>query len=254
MSSNILYICNNVENGKTISPSIVNPLSKVDPSGNWNYYLHNFSTDKQTNLTLYIQKAKGLKTLYYVLCGNGGSGGTAGTITGNISSSNYPGGGGGGGCGQIYPTTTSNQSGNSYPVFISNPVFPGYVSKMPKDPSNFSFGNFSITLADGYSGMNGNKYNGGEGGHDYDEYDQYSSIVPGLSGQGGIGGIPNGISGYPTAIAEQRISFADGTSYSFKANIGGTYDPKSSSKTNGYGNGGNTGYVLFYYNDNDILK
>ena len=250
MSSNILCIIN-TENGKEISPSIVNPLSNIDPSGNWNYYLHNFSTDKTTNLNLSIKNAKGLKTLYYVLCGNGGSGGTAGTITSKISSTNYPGGGGGGSCGQIYPTNTICETENSPPIFISNPVFPGNVTKQPKMSSNVSFGNFKITLADGYCGMNGKEYNGGDGGYGQSSFDL---LTPGLTGQGGIGGKTNGKSGNPSDIAQQTILFADGTSYSFKANIGGTYDPSKSSSTNGSGKGGNTGYVLFYYNDIDILK
>jgi len=56
----------------------------------------------------------------------------------------------------------------------------------------------------------------------------------------------------PTTLGNQVVTFADNTTYSFPSNKGGQYIINSTSSTNGNGQGGTSGYVMFYYNENDI--
>lgn len=240
------------QNGKITPGSLVNPLSRIDPNGNWWYYLYNLPTDIKTSLTLTTKNGKALKKLYYVLYGTGGTGGRVGTIDTAITTSNYPGGGGGGGCGQVYPINANIEaSGNSYPVSISNPIFPLQLITDLSGAFKIIGGNFYTAVVFGRSGINGSGYNGGAGGRGGTPYEP--NVTPGLTGQGGGPGVPNGVPGSPTTLGNQVVTFADNTVYGFVANKGGQWSSTSTSSTNGNGQGGTPGYVMFYYNESDVL-
>ena len=273
MSGILSGILTLTDNKTKITPSVINPLSTIDPSGAWIYYLYNFPNTNCT-LTLDIQTGYVLTKLYYVIYANGAAGSPPGTISGTIDSTNYPGGGGGGGCGQIYPTNnplTTDSSGNFNYVKISDPVFPYNINANPNAVFNIKnekgviasvgYGRRGALTSDYVGGFGGTGGTGGTGTAGF------AGPSPGLMGGQGIGGNNNGTV-YPATTSNtttQIINFADGTPSKIKNNLGGKYDytkpPYNTSNTsntsdtpNGYGQGGFPGYVMFYYDEADVKK
>ena len=241
-----------------------NPLYKSDTNtsttntGNWYYYLYYFDLSRNCTLTLNINSDYVLNNLYYVIYANGGTGGKVGSINTALSATNYPGGGGGGGCGQIYPTNdplAKDSNNNNDYVKISNPVFPYNVNANPNAVFNIKNDSTGViaSVAYGIPGSNGSGYNGGNGGIGGNGGNGSS----GSTGEGGMGGLnvnKFGQKGSGTPYSSKKINFADGLYANIYNNRGGQYIYGSTSDNNGCGQGGIPGYVMFYYNVNDVKK
>lgn len=258
-----------------------NPISGVSatPTANFVYY------KLVNNGTYYIKLASNLKLnkLYYAMVGCGGLGGQKC----NSNTPTYGSCGGGGGGGVVIPIDALNYKANP-PIDISNITSlsatlyakPGDVGTSNINYLDSSSNNITISAPCGKNGYTGNVGptggpgapgaaggNGGAGGTQYGISGPFGSA----GGGGGYGaeGQPNpivlGPPGKPgpsvspgtstgTSEGSVQIFFADSTStYTGKSGAGGnnSSDPKNSALGNG--SGAAPGYILLYYNVNDVV-
>jgi hypothetical protein len=198
MSSVISFNVNNINTGKSsnvqISPTTYNPLAlssdNISSNGNWNYYLYK-NTGDIDNISINLDNTL---TWYVCLLGNGGVGGSNGSIINDtLTQSSYGGGGGGGQC--LLLNLGINNPYNNYIVNLlplGSPTNPSYPN------TNISINYFldylypetiSFTFNTGYgeNGTSGEIYT----------YDSTTNIfTSGNGGNGGNGGT-DGSTNYP---------------------------------------------------------
>jgi len=272
--SNVLAVSNG---SQTITPSSgVNPVNGLNTT-NFVYYILNSGT-------YYVNVIPGfiLNKLYYTIVGNGGLGGAKN----NLDTPQYGSCGGGGGGGIVIPLNALDTIATP-PINISNSTN-FTVSINPSASSNvinyvdINSNNIIIQSNRGSSGSPGLRgpppypqpgATGGAGGNGGQQSGLIAHTFGSSGGFGGLGarGIPppgapsnSGQIGATGArgISQPSSSTSNGVSVAFADNtravigIPGAGGNNSSDPNNGSlgnGQGGQPGYVMLYYNVNDVI-
>jgi len=257
-----------------------NPVSDVDSPSTPNFVYYKFVNNGQYSVS--VAKDYALDKLYYTIVGNGGLGGEKN----NFNTPQQGSSGGGGGGGLVFPlnalslaTPPINISAvTNFRVNIQSSNQPNIISY--QDSSGI---NISIEINSGSNGLRGNTGpttsgappttsgapggNGGNGGRQQNGMIQNTFASSG--GYGGLGGAvsstglspigPSGIRGtsIPSGSTSNGVfvTFADNNTATIgKPGAGGDNSMNTGNSHLGRGQGGEPGFVLLYYNVNDVRE